>query len=299
MASASTSKLPRLSAPSAKRTPSGQQYGLRSQLAQLISKHALFHVRLVIHELSSVPLVHGDFGVRWRFHAVQRASGGGLLAKMRGARVTAPPSPLASSPHLTGQPAAMANAGAAWKGKGKVVENDEAAEEMGTRPHRVPGEDGVIINVVDTTPDEYGRGFGEDEEDDEEEDHERARRPHALYLDPGNAASRSVTSLNSPAFLTPTAASEGSMSDGRGMTPYVRLHEHSVHWEQTVDVVVQMGVNRETTELLPNELKLTVEQVSHCAALHSGIGAYRPRRPSSSSQVTPMHRNSLGSARCN
>jgi hypothetical protein len=47
----------------------------------------------------------------------------------------------------------------------------------------------------------------------------------------------------------------------RGMTPYLKLQDHNVVWEHTLNVVVQMDVNRDTTDLLPNELKLVVMQV--------------------------------------
>lgn len=45
------------------------------------------------------------------------------------------------------------------------------------------------------------------------------------------------------------------------MTPYLKLQDHNVVWEHTLNVVVQMDVNRDTTDLLPNELKLMVMQV--------------------------------------
>ncbi|KAJ7207183.1 N-terminal C2 in EEIG1 and EHBP1 proteins-domain-containing protein [Mycena pura] len=41
--------------------------GLKAQLHHLLPRHALFHVRICIHQLASVPLVHGEFGVRWKF----------------------------------------------------------------------------------------------------------------------------------------------------------------------------------------------------------------------------------------
>ncbi|KAJ7907083.1 hypothetical protein B0H13DRAFT_2332698 [Mycena leptocephala] len=46
--------------------PAPHPTGLRPQLHHLLPRHALFHVRITIHQLSSVPLVHGKFGVRWR-----------------------------------------------------------------------------------------------------------------------------------------------------------------------------------------------------------------------------------------
>ncbi|KAJ6625110.1 N-terminal C2 in EEIG1 and EHBP1 proteins-domain-containing protein [Mycena sp. CBHHK59/15] len=57
--------VPALSQPSAT--------GLRAQLKHLIPRHALFHVRITIHQLASVPLVHGEFGVRWKFKNVHNS----------------------------------------------------------------------------------------------------------------------------------------------------------------------------------------------------------------------------------
>ena len=46
------------------------------------------------------------------------------------------------------------------------------------------------------------------------------------------------------------------------MTPWAELQNYNVKWEHSVNVVVQMDVHRETGDLLPNELKLAVMQVS-------------------------------------
>ncbi|KAJ7274529.1 N-terminal C2 in EEIG1 and EHBP1 proteins-domain-containing protein [Mycena haematopus] len=47
--------------------PAPHPTGLRAQLHHLIPRHVLFHVRITIHQLASVPLVHGEFGARWKF----------------------------------------------------------------------------------------------------------------------------------------------------------------------------------------------------------------------------------------
>ena len=51
-------------------------------------------------------------------------------------------------------------------------------------------------------------------------------------------------------------------SEARGMTPWARLQNYNVKFDYSVNVVVQMDVHRETGDLLPNELKLVVMQVS-------------------------------------
>ena len=68
-------------------TPSTHSAGpsLRSHLFNILPKHALFKVRLHIHQISNVPLLGGDFAVKWRFRNVQSPSGthGGLLSMMK------------------------------------------------------------------------------------------------------------------------------------------------------------------------------------------------------------------------
>lgn len=80
-----------------KRTPSAvstqgiEDRGVRAHLKDLLplSKHALFHVRLTIHQLWNVPLVSGAFSVKWKFQNVHSVRGSGmtmregLKAKMR------------------------------------------------------------------------------------------------------------------------------------------------------------------------------------------------------------------------
>lgn len=61
---------------------SSAPHGLRTQLGHILPKHALFQVNVHIDQLSNVPLVGGEFGVRWKFRNVQ--SGSGLLGKMKG-----------------------------------------------------------------------------------------------------------------------------------------------------------------------------------------------------------------------
>ncbi|KAG6330605.1 hypothetical protein ID866_8485, partial [Astraeus odoratus] len=55
--------------------------GIRAHFAQLLPRHAVFLARITIHQLNSVPLVRGEFGVRWK---VKGVTNGGLLGKVKG-----------------------------------------------------------------------------------------------------------------------------------------------------------------------------------------------------------------------
>ena len=58
---------------------------LRSHFLNILPKHSLFKVKLQIHQISNVPLLGGDFAVKWRFRGVQSPGGNpsGLLSKMK------------------------------------------------------------------------------------------------------------------------------------------------------------------------------------------------------------------------
>jgi hypothetical protein len=44
------------------------------------------------------------------------------------------------------------------------------------------------------------------------------------------------------------------------MTPYLPLKEHSVVWSQSLDTILKLDIDRETSHILPNPLKLVVVQ---------------------------------------
>ncbi|KAI6041514.1 N-terminal C2 in EEIG1 and EHBP1 proteins-domain-containing protein [Pisolithus marmoratus] len=67
-------------APSLAPTPS-HPTGIRAHFAQLLPRHAVFLVRFTIHQLNNVPLVRGEFGLRWK---VKGVTNGGILGKVKG-----------------------------------------------------------------------------------------------------------------------------------------------------------------------------------------------------------------------
>ncbi|KAF9045376.1 N-terminal C2 in EEIG1 and EHBP1 proteins-domain-containing protein [Panaeolus papilionaceus] len=58
---------------------------IRAQLGHLLPRHAHFQAEVQIHQLSNVPLVSGEFAVRWKFKGVQTPSGTkpGLLNRVK------------------------------------------------------------------------------------------------------------------------------------------------------------------------------------------------------------------------
>lgn len=46
--------------------PHNHPKSLRAHIYSLLPRHAIFHAQIEIHQISSVPLVHGEFAVRWK-----------------------------------------------------------------------------------------------------------------------------------------------------------------------------------------------------------------------------------------
>ena len=209
--------------------PASHGHGLRTQLGHLIPRHALFQVHLHIDQLSNVPLIKGEFGVRWKFKNVQ--SGSGLLAKMKGHRA------------WSGQ----------GKGKGRADEEDSHAGGAGGE-----GDEGDALEGQSTHS-------THDTHDTTEDDRSAAESPRS----PSDAGHRAPDALHPPPAPTPiinspshaSSATALRQSESRGMTPWAALQSYNVKWSHTVNVAVQMDVHRETGDPIPNELKLVVMQV--------------------------------------
>jgi hypothetical protein len=230
--------------------PHGPGHGIRAGLLHLLPRHTLFHARLVVHGLTNVPLVRGEFGVKWKFAKVQaHPHPGGLLAKMairKGSGAAA-----ASHHHLPEHK---------LKGKAKEVEAYDEEPVRAGEEHLAPGAGlgGLVINVVQPTPDSAHPPLSP-----------RPSSSADSFREPRPSTDPSASSLSLAPEPAAAAGAETSAfsSTERGMTPYGPLAEHAVYWEHTVDVIVQMGLSRDTSELLPNELKLQVLQVRRCCLL--------------------------------
>ena len=249
-------------------TPAPASHGLRTQLGHLIPKHALFQVHLEIDQLSNVPLIKGEFGVRWKFKGVQ--SGSGLLGKMKGGNRT-----------LSGQ----------GKGKGRAV---GMGEDVGvTEEGELYDEDGSIHGSMhDTTEDDPDADSAESPRSihNHQAHHafESLRPPdgHAPRVN-GHSTSGRPTDKPAPIVRSASATSVHSRSEARGMTPWAQLQNYNVKWNHSVNVVVQMDVHRDTGDLLPNELKLVVMQVSaRSIPLYRMVGAACARLSTTSSLLS-------------
>ena len=80
---------------------------------------------------------------------------------------------------------------------------------------------------------------------------------------PFSTKSSSSSFLVSPSGTQSSALSSPEMySDGRGITAWTELSDHTATWDHHLALVVRMDVDRETLDLHASELKLTLLQVS-------------------------------------
>ncbi|KZT00686.1 uncharacterized protein LAESUDRAFT_708494 [Laetiporus sulphureus 93-53] len=221
-------------------------HGLRSQFGQLLPRHALFHAHVTIEQLSNVPLMRGEFAVRWKFKHVQSRSR--LLSKMK----------KGSSSH-----------GFRGKGKGRA-DNLGLAIEVTPAEGDHAGHGGAGTNDADTDGESSAAneaGTGTEDEMNSPETHRNSygdlltAHPHTpgTAVPPASPAS-TPTPRTQPIHKTPSSESNESCAVARGATPWRPLQSYNVKWDHNVRVLVQMHVHRETRALLPNELKLIVMQ---------------------------------------
>ncbi|EGO01210.1 hypothetical protein SERLA73DRAFT_159695 [Serpula lacrymans var. lacrymans S7.3] len=257
--------------------------GLRAQIAHLLPRHALFHVRLTIHQLSSVPFVSGEFGVRWKFKGVSTPGRGGILGKVRGkGKIKA----RKGTKDVDGDKQGEANG----KGKDKDSDTDGGGRDTASiidtslsEAHSIanstPSRDShftipsvvVSANSPISPPLHNPRAVSSASTASTSSSSCRSvnmtstgpnTHPYAQYLSaewlPQSYLDSQRDTLPTPSLAATTPPS--SYVGAKGQTSFVHLKDHNIIWERTLDVVLQMGIGRETNELADCEAKLVVVQ---------------------------------------
>ncbi|EIW79571.1 hypothetical protein CONPUDRAFT_166319 [Coniophora puteana RWD-64-598 SS2] len=152
----------------------------RFGLGQLLPKHALFLARVNIHQLSSVPLVSGEFGVRWRVKGVTNPSKAGFGKPKR----TLKKSATAPAGQVTIEENAL----------GEEEGEDAADAGLGQVSPRGSSSDGMSMRELEPGP---GRHHDE---------HERGGSP-------------SMSDAHSIAASTSTRSTSNSYGQGHGQGP--------------------------------------------------------------------------------
>lgn len=175
----------------------------------------------------------GEFSVRWKFKNAQ--SGSGILSKMKGHRT--------------------------WSGQSKAKGGEHDATGIATEDGEMDEEGEVDGGSTHDGTDDLSHYYDAPRSAlDDDRDH------HSF--EPAHPPTAPTPIINGH---TQSSTSLQLRSEARGMTPWAKLQNYNVRWDHTVNVVVQMDVHRETGDLLPNELKLVVMQVSLCSSLHVDV----------------------------
>jgi len=206
--------------------PSTPTPGIRAHLGHLLPRHALFRAKIVIHQISSVPFVGGEFGVRWKFKGVQAPNGQkhGLFKSRSRSRMD--------------------------KGKGREDAGPDGVLSPATPMDITASSSTYASSSVSSRPSDaaYSQHLSAD----------WATTPSpSTFLPSSNS---SAITLAPSSSLLPLPAIPVSSTPTRGTTLYLKLKDHSVVWSQTLDPILKFDIDRETSQVLPNPLKLVVMQ---------------------------------------
>ncbi|KAG8753195.1 hypothetical protein FRC11_007616 [Ceratobasidium sp. 423] len=214
-------------------------FGLRAQLRNYFARHATFSVQITIHELTNVPLVSGDFACRWRVKGAQALPS-----------VIRRDSTSAKSVRSDGGSAS----GSGSSSREKAGAAKDAEIEVQVHPPSPPmnptarGSVSTIpsLNSGRSTPSDSDKPIGS-----------------FLMLDESGSLDHSDEDVLRGTFssIANSSALHNTVGPGRGRTPTVAIADHTVRWDELVEMAVPMGTARETKGLMPADLKLTVEHV--------------------------------------
>ncbi|KAL0575306.1 hypothetical protein V5O48_006657 [Marasmius crinis-equi] len=223
-------------------------HGLRAHLQHLLPRHAVFHVRVQIHQISSVPLVHGHFGVRWKFRRVKSSAGSAVnLEKLTRGKAEVQAESTATKRDL--------------KGKGKTL----AVDEDGSFDSGENSLASSFVSISDQIPSVVVSQSGDSSTNTSLHSTPFLSTASASSHDSNFTSSSSNDSHEHPSSANSSPHSHSkptrpTYSPARGITPYYKLKDHAVTWEHSLNVLVKMDIDRETSELQSNVLKLGVMQ---------------------------------------
>jgi hypothetical protein len=218
-------------------------------------------VQINIHELANVPLVTGDYACRWRVKGAQplhqalsrRDSASGKSVRSDG---TGSASGSGSFKDMLKKPQARTG--------NSLLDADI---EVQVQPPSPPMNPIATQASISTTLSLGESGWSSPSESSDGKPSSRAllqpdgtsSHDHGSDTEDGNPratpSSATLTNDRSHAHL------HGLLGPGRGRTTTVAIVDHTVRWDELVELAVNMGVIKESKGLMPADLKLTVEQV--------------------------------------
>ena len=280
--------------------PSG---GIRAHFAHLLPRHAAFTVTLTLHQLHNVPLVHGEFGLKWKIKGVTSHSGNGILDKVKARKArgklyersrsgtsAVDPAPSIAKGSDTDNASLFDTASAsdaqsiANSSSTHSPSNDHTHATGGSvqghvaraQPVPIPA---VVVSANHASPPLVARSVSgtsivsvaSGSSLASASLHANGRFVHNPpgYLSPDwsqQAPAHDTETLFSPpsgnTSRCPPSQTKLHYSPAKGITPFVKLKEHSVIWEKSLKFVVQMSVGRDNDELGGCLAKFVVMQVA-------------------------------------
>ena len=208
--------------------------GLRAQLGQLLPRHAHFRAHVVIHQISSVPFVGGEFAVRWKFKGVQNTQGSKqrLLGRAKGRADT----------RLVGDDLKSPDGGL-FSPQGPTLDSTTSKQHPFGSLSSTSSSRASDISDATTLTTEWGH-----------------LSVSATAASSASSLSTTIPTLNLSETNSPALDTGTDAAPARGSTPYLPLKEHSVIWSQSLDTILKFDIDRETSYILPNPLKLVVVQ---------------------------------------
>ncbi|KAG6896423.1 hypothetical protein C0992_008388 [Termitomyces sp. T32_za158] len=176
--------------------------GFHAQLNHLLPRHVFFHVNLYIHQITNIPLVSGEFAIKWKFKnahgASSNKSGSGLLESFKSRRKARRKEKEKCGAEYTDPPEQVA-----------------LADTGSNRTYSVDGH--VSMYSANTTATSSSSSSGSSKAQNS--------------TDAVSSSSTSSTPVLPPSVSAPT-------TPARGQTPFLRLKDHGVVWEHTLSLLV-------------------------------------------------------------
>lgn len=224
--------------------------GLRVHLGHLLPRHTYFRAKILIHQISSVPFVNGEFGVRWKLKNVHTlvVHKQGLLDRVMG----------------HGEKKTQLD-----KGKAREVSGESGwLRDMLSPGAEDPTEDGYVgsngrqkFSVAPV----LSHGISSVSSRSSLTSHSQNLSADSSVIN--TLSSLTTTTMGASSISTDTTSTllspsplPVSSTPPRGMTPFYKLKEHSITWSQQLDPILKLDIDRETLQVLPCPLKLVVMQ---------------------------------------
>ncbi|KAF5343065.1 hypothetical protein D9758_011115 [Tetrapyrgos nigripes] len=266
---------------------SSQSHGkLRAQLQNLLPRHALFYAKIEIHQITSVPLVYGEFAVRWRFKHAQNKLALKKILKSRiqgrkdkveeggadeenekeDSQGTPIPSVIVSdvaqhmgytglTSHITTSPSPLAS-------RSPSYQSSSTASSTSTSIPSAVLTHSNLTHFLSTPSTSTSASFSSSalasnpgsltsslSGTPNNHNHTSSHLPHT----PNNSPNPSTLQRIIPSDIS-------TYSPSRGITSYNKLVDHSVSWNHVLHTVLKIPIDRETNMLEPSPLKLVVTQ---------------------------------------